>query len=192
MKISEFINNIKVIENVLSEEEHQKLLDYTLNINSWQSQPWGVKFYVSKDMPNEIVDSLDKVFRIAYQKCTDQYNAQLRVFEKSEVHLIKFDIGYSMNKHVDTTGDFAVIYYINDDYEGGEINFPEFNLKIKPNANSFIMFPSNDDYLHEVLTNTGKDRYSSTLWFNFEGSKYRGNINEIEGTANTIRAERKI
>lgn len=173
-------NKIQVTENVLSKEEHQKLLDYAISINSWQIQPWGVKFFVSKEMPDEIVDILDKVFRIAYKKCTDLYNAKLRVFERSEVHLIKFDEGYTMNKHVDTAGDFATIYYINDDYQGGEINFPDFNLKIKPKANSFITFPSNQDYLHEVLENTVKERYSSTLWFNFEGSVYRGNINEYK------------
>lgn len=192
MKISEFTKNIDITENVLSKEEHKKLLDYTLSINSWESQPWGVKFYISQRMPDEIVDLLNKVFMIAYQKCTDRYNANLRVFERREPHLIKFDTNYSMNKHVDTTGDFAVIYYVNDDYKGGEINFPEFNLKIKPNANSFIMFPSNDDYLHEVLENTEKERYSSTLWFNFEGTEYRGDINERVGTENTVREQRKL
>jgi predicted 2-oxoglutarate/Fe(II)-dependent dioxygenase YbiX len=64
----------------------------------------------------------------------------------------------------------ASVYYINDDYTGGEINFPDHNLKIKPKANSFITFPSNSDYWHEVLENTGKERYSSTLWFHFDGS----------------------
>jgi predicted 2-oxoglutarate/Fe(II)-dependent dioxygenase YbiX len=46
-----------------------------------------------------------------------------------------------------------------------------YNLKIKPKANSFITFPSNSDYWHEVLKNTVKERYSSTLWFKFVGSE---------------------
>lgn len=174
------VNNIHVIENVLSKEEHDQLLNYVININSWQTQPWGVKFFVSKEMPKEIVDMLEKVFRIAYQKCVDLYDVELRVFEREEVHLIKFEIGYKMNEHVDTTGDFAAIYYINDDYKGGEINFPWHNLKIKPKSNSFIIFPSNQEYLHEVLENTDKERYSSTLWFNFKNSTYRGNINQYK------------
>jgi hypothetical protein len=173
-------SNIYLIENVLSKEEHDELLRYTVNINSWQTQPWGVKFFVSKDMPEEIVDLLEKIFRIAHQKCTDLYGAELRIFERNEVHLIKFEIGYKMNEHVDTTGDFAAIYYINDDYDGGEIKFPWHNLTVKPKSNSFIIFPSNQDYLHEVLKNTGKERYSSTLWFNFKGSAYRGNINQYK------------
>jgi Rps23 Pro-64 3,4-dihydroxylase Tpa1-like proline 4-hydroxylase len=75
-----------------------------------------------------------------------------------------------MNEHADTAGDFAVIYYLNDDYEGGEIHFMDHNLKIKPKANSFVTFPSNADYWHEVLENTNKERYSATQWFKFNGS----------------------
>jgi hypothetical protein len=174
------VDNIRVTENVLSKEEHSQLLEYVKSIDSWETQPWGVKFFVSKEMPKEIVDSLEKVFRAASNKCTDLYNADLRVFERHEVHLVKFEEGYRMNEHVDTTGDFAAIYYVNDDYDGGEINFPNHNLKVKPKANSFITFPSNEDYLHEVLKNTGKERYSSTLWFNYTGTPYRGNINEYK------------
>ena len=179
--IGNSVDNIQTVENVLSKEEHVQLLKYAGSIESWHTQPWGVKFFLSKDMPEEIIDSLEKVFRIAYQKCTDRYNVKLRVFERHEVHLIKFEKGHKMNGHTDTTGDFAVIYYLNDDYEGGEINFPDHNLKIKPKPNSFVIFPSNEDYFHEVLENLGKERYSSTLWFNFDGSPYRGNINQYNG-----------
>lgn len=164
------VNNIQVTENVLSKEEHKQLLEYAMSVDSWETQPWGVKFFTSSGMPKEILDMLEKVFRTASKKCTDLYSAQLRIFERKEVHLIRFEKGYKMNEHADTAGDFAAIYYLNDDYEGGEINFPDHNLKIKPKANSFITFPSNKDYWHEVLENTGKERYSSTLWFHFAGS----------------------
>ncbi|MEY3311955.1 MAG: hypothetical protein RL348_1298 [Bacteroidota bacterium] len=180
------VENIHITENVLSEEDHKKLLDYTVNIKDWHTQPWGVKYFsFDKGLPLEIIDILDKVFRLGFRKCEEHFNVKFRVFDKHELHLIKFETDYAMNKHVDTTGDFAIIYYINDDYIGGEINFPWHDLKIKPKANSFVTFPSNQHYLHEVLKNTG-ERYSSTLWFNFEGSTYRGNINEYESTENTI------
>lgn len=180
------LDNIEVVEDVLSKEDHQILLDYVSTIDGWQTQPWGVQFFNhEKGLLPEIADILDKALRIAFQRCEDKHNVKLRVFEKREVHIVKFKSDYSMNKHVDTAGDFAVIYYINDNYDGGEINFPWHDLKVKPKANSFITFPSNQHYLHEVLKNTG-DRYSSPLWFNFEGSPYRGDINEKEGTDKTV------
>lgn len=41
------------------------------------------------------------------------------------------------------------VFYLNDDYEGGEIHFPELNLKVKPKAGSVIMFPPH--LLHEAF-----------------------------------------
>jgi len=164
------VDNIQITENVLSKEEHQSLLNYVESVDSWDAMPWGVKVLESGEVAKEFSEILDKVFMIAHKKSTDFYNVDLNVFEKTSVPLIKFEKGYKMNEHADTTGDIAAIYYINDDYEGGEINFMDHNLKIKPKANSFITFPSNADYWHEVLENTVKERYSSTLWFHFAGS----------------------
>lgn len=168
--IGNSVDNIQVLENVLSKEDHDQLLKYTEGIDFWETQPWGVKFVVSKNMHTEILDILEKVFKIAYKRCTDLYDVQLNPFHKEQIPLIRFEKDYSMNEHADTTGDFAAIYYINDDYEGGEINFMDHNLKIKPKANSLVTFPSNSDYWHEVLKNTEKERYSSHLWFILSGS----------------------
>lgn len=164
------VKNIQVTENILFEQEHAKLFEYVLGIDSWEVQPWGVRFVASHNISREIVDILGKVFQIAHKKCIDSYNVQLNPFENKQIPLIRFEKGYSMNEHADTTGDFAALYYINDDYDGGEINFMDHGLKIKPKANSLITFPSNADYWHEVLETTGKERYSSTLWFHLAGS----------------------
>jgi hypothetical protein len=168
--IGNSVNNIQITENVLSKEEHKQVLDYVLNIDSWEIQPWGVRFVSSQNISKEILNILEKVFEIAHKKCIDFYGVELNSFKNQQIPLIRFEIGYKMNEHADTTGDFAALYYINDDYEGGEINFMDHNLKIKPKANSLVTFPSNADYWHEVLENTGKERYSSTLWFHLAGS----------------------
>jgi hypothetical protein len=164
------IDNIRVVENILSKDEHEQLLEYAMFADSWQTQPWGVKFIIPSQMPKTIVDILDKVFINAHSQSESFYNVELYSFTKGEVPLIKFEKNYKMNEHADTAGDIAVIYYLNDEYQGGEINFMDHGLKIKPKANSFVTFPSNADYWHEVLENTEKERYSATLWFKFNGS----------------------
>ena len=162
--------NIKITENVLSKEEHNKVLDYVLGVDYWEVQPWGVRFVSSSNISKEVLVMLEKVFKIAHTKCMEAYGVELNSFESQKIPLIRFEKGYKMNEHADTAGDFAALYYINDDYEGGEINFMDHNLKIKPKANSLVTFPSNADYWHEVLENKGKERYSSTLWFSLAGS----------------------
>ena len=58
----------------------------------------------------------------------------------------------------------SVVYYFNDDYEGGEIVFPRFNVEIKPKANQLALFPANYMYNHNVKEITKGTRYSMVNW----------------------------
>lgn len=175
-KIGGSVDNIQYIENVLSEEEHKIILDYTLSVESWNHEPWGSETFKSYQMPQSIKDILEKVFTIVYEKSKHLYDVDIDPIDKDALHLVKFVKGFSLNPHVDTLSEeslhLASVYYINDDYLGGEINFPNHNLKIKPRANSVIVFPGNENYLHEVIEIVDKDRYSSALWFQFTGSSF--------------------
>lgn len=66
------------------------------------------------------------------------------------------------------SGHISVLIYINDDYEGGEIYFPDRNIEIKPKANMFISFPGNTHYLHGVKTVKNNARFSLSLWTKFK------------------------
>ena len=54
---------------------------------------------------------------------------------------------------------FSLVTYFNDDYEGGEIHFKNHNITIKPKAGSLIMFPSQEPFIHEVLSIKRGTRY---------------------------------
>ena len=58
--------------------------------------------------------------------------------------------------------DISSTLYYNDNYDGGEIVFINQNLKIKPKAGSLILFPSNQNYPHEVLPVISGNRYCTT------------------------------
>jgi len=175
-KIGNSKDNILYMENVISEEEHQLLLNYVKNSESWKEQPWEAMTIESNDLSEEIINILKKIFKIVYKKSTDVYDVAINYFKENSLHLVKFIEGFYLIPHTDTLSDesnhVASVYYINDDYEGGEINFPGHNLKIKPKANSLIVFPGNENYLHEVLEIVDKPRYSSAMWFQFTGSTF--------------------
>jgi hypothetical protein len=46
--------------------------------------------------------------------------------------------------------EYAALLYLNEDYQGGEIYFPEYELKIKPEKNELIFFPGTEYYMHGV------------------------------------------
>jgi predicted 2-oxoglutarate/Fe(II)-dependent dioxygenase YbiX len=60
---------------------------------------------------------------------------------------------------------FSAIVYLNSDFEGGEIDFPDLGQRIKPTAGLLVAFPSDERYVHQVLPVTAGKRYSLALWF---------------------------
>jgi hypothetical protein len=64
------------------------------------------------------------------------------------------DHGYSYNCTVSLVG------YINDDYEGGELEFQLQDLMIKPEAGDLFVFPSNFMYPHRAMPVHSGTKYS--------------------------------
>jgi hypothetical protein len=61
----------------------------------------------------------------------------------------------------------SMVYYPNDDYEGGELEFIHFGIKIKPKANQLFLFPSGYSYEHKVYPVTGGNpRVTVVSFFN--------------------------
>jgi hypothetical protein len=65
----------------------------------------------------------------------------------------------------------VAILYLNDDYEGGELFFPNVKdasgkqLHIKPKTGDFVLFGGDPRYLHGVTEVTKGERFCVTLWF---------------------------
>jgi predicted 2-oxoglutarate/Fe(II)-dependent dioxygenase YbiX len=80
--------------------------------------------------------------------------------------------GSSLSEHRDTDTLYAkvlpynlytFVLYFNDDFEGGEIYFSEFDFTVKPEKGTAVMFPGTN--LHEVKEITQGERYSFTGGF---------------------------
>lgn len=63
----------------------------------------------------------------------------------------RFDIHVDIEDHKSAKRYLAFIYYLNDDFVGGETEFPHHNKKIKPKQGSVVMFPPNWQYPHAGL-----------------------------------------
>lgn len=79
--------------------------------------------------------------------------------------------GVELNEHVDSESNprvaYACVMYVNDDFTGGELNFPRIGYKYKPRAASLIVFPSSYNYLHGVLpVGPGPTRYALPAFIN--------------------------
>jgi hypothetical protein len=61
--------------------------------------------------------------------------------------------------------DIAGLFYINDDYEGGELYFPEQNIQFKPKAGAAYFFPGDKNYIHGVTEITKGTRYTCPFFW---------------------------
>jgi hypothetical protein len=111
-------------------------------------------------------------FETAFEMCADRYlklnglNKENYSLNLKGILIKKWNSGQSMGPHFDGQDGhnalaFSLVAYINDDYEGGEINFKNQNISIKPKAGSIIIFPSQEPYIHEVTKITSGTRWMS-------------------------------
>ena len=82
--------------------------------------------------------------------------------------VLKYGAGQFFSNHIDDHKDYprrvSTVYYLNDNYTGGEINFPRFGITFKPKANQMIVFPSNFMYNHSVSPVIEGNRYAVVSW----------------------------
>jgi len=114
----------------------------------------------------------------------EHYSTKLYPFAKKNIksrehtmHLLRYDKTGHLPAHQDqgiSTRVLSVLLYLNDDYEGGEIEFKHSNIKIKPEPGSVLFFPSNFLYVHEVYPVTKGPRYALPNWYhNVAGNEFR-------------------
>ena len=76
-------------------------------------------------------------------------------------YIVSWSSGDSQEEHKDNN-EFTAIIYLNDDYEGGELNFPESAITINPPAGSLIVWPG---YLtHSVSPVVSGTRYTMPIF----------------------------
>lgn len=64
------------------------------------------------------------------------------------------------DQHTDPSIKYAAIIYIHDDYNKGEVFWPNKNLELKPETGSLLIFPGNDEFNHGVRhVGSGPIRY---------------------------------
>ena len=68
--------------------------------------------------------------------------------------------------------DISILFYLNDNYTGGELEFTTLGLKIKPKTGMMITFPSYKEFAHKVHPVTSGMRYSLVTWLETEKKIY--------------------
>lgn len=140
--------------------------EYVYTYNNWCTANLVDYENFKSDVDNIILEMKKVVSDFYKLECLD-----------TEVHFLHYTDGSKYHSHIDGQNlnentlervvdrDITCVYYFNDDFEGGEINFDFFNKTYKPKTNDLLIYPTTWEYMHSVNQVTG-NRYALVVWFN--------------------------
>ena len=122
------------------------------------------------DKPSGILSDFTNKFHEEMKPCLDKYlefyTAKIEKFESPQ--LLRYGKEQKFHNHIDDhpffTRRISLTYYINDEYNGGDVEFKRFGLRFKANKGQLLIFPSNFVYSHEVHPVTDGLRYVVVQW----------------------------
>lgn len=146
----------------------------TMNLGAFQDHRTNQLIeisYLANIANNKILQNTHNQMNLLLLAASNSYGVQYGInegFFHEGYNLLKYNQGQEYQSHYD--GGTAIgriisaVIYLNSDYEGGHLEFPNFNLKIKPEPGMLILFPSNFAYRHIAHPVTKGTKYALVTW----------------------------
>lgn len=126
---------------------------------------------MNEEKQKELYSYIDSWLTPKIQDFIREYNIE-KVIEGPYI-LLKYEKSDKFDWHIDDGTKFprtvSVSAYLNDEYEGGEIEFKHFGISYKPKKGDVIVFGSSFSYLHRVKPVSDGVRYAVVNWYRYDG-----------------------
>jgi len=121
---------------------------------------------------NKVDDLCFGVFGQAVQAYSRLLGERFAIDQDEGYSVLRYGQGGEYKYHVDngaastgTLRTLSALLYLNDNYVGGEIDFPRQALKIKPETGLVIVFPAIANFIHASLPIESGIKYTVVTWF---------------------------
>ncbi len=146
-------------------------------------------------LPVDVIARLDSIIDTGVRAFVDPFYA-VRVRDREPPQVLHYGTGGHYIPHVDAETlfkdesgldlweksldrDLSVVYFLNDDFTGGELVFPGLDLVIRPQAGTLVCFPADHNYIHGVNPVTAGHRYTLVTWMRVHGMPTMDEINDM-------------
>lgn len=166
-----FFDKIRLYKNFLNEDELRTLNDYANNTpeeiwnqSNMHGQDWVGKVLVVTDqnvqntldgITNKIKNLFEDGWYLNFMNRIQRFNTNLE-----PIGLHRDVDGYGKIK-------YGCVLYLNDNYDGGEICYPDFNFEFKPIKGCMVIHPGDLSHYVNPITN-GSNRYIITNFVHHE------------------------
>ncbi len=191
-------DNIVEIRDFLTIEERKRLMDFALNNKIWDitethRDPDGLVLYDHRVWENRVctynslMASDPTILDLIYSmiaRLKIEVDAFFNVDAKETgPAIVRWPVGTRQEPHADKefhSGpekgrandfpwyDLAGLFYFNDDYEGGELYFPQHGIEFQPVAGAAYFFPGDMNYTHGVRPVTSGNRFTSPFFWTIQ------------------------
>ena len=165
-------NYITLYENTFSTKEcnglikkfEENVLLHELESNT-SSDGWHMQFTQIKLAKHEVFEQENKRLRELFLEAISVYKKEHDIqlhqwpekFMLEPIRMKRYlpNSGEKFDEHVEVTNlktakRFMVAFiYLNDDFIGGETDFPQFKIMVKPQQGNMVLFPAMWNWLHK-------------------------------------------
>jgi len=194
-------SNIVEIENFMIPEELERISTFARNIKEWDYTEThynedGTVIYDSEYWKDRVatgrtIEKQDKTINPLIDTLVQRLKIVIDDFFKVDAWatspaIVRWLPGQFQNPHADkelhegdNAGkpndfpyyDIASLFYLNDDYQGGELYFPKQNISFKPKAGAAYFFPGDMNYIHGVSKIESGIRYTCPFFWTIKSHK---------------------
>lgn len=187
--------NIVEVENFLTKDEIASLVEFSkknssFDVNKTEYNENGTLIYDDNVWVNRVAttETLRKTgpdMLLIIENIIKRFQLVIEDFFEVKVistgpALVRWPVGARQEPHADKelhegpdSGtpnafpwyDIGTVFYLNDDYEGGELYFPQHGIEFKPKPGAAYFFPGDMNYIHGVRPITSGVRYTSPVFW---------------------------
>ena len=127
------------------------------------------------EIPEEQGNKLEVAISQVYKEiCVPKYNCEFKGYDPCQ--FLGYPVGGHYVEHNDAETfdrgkwrriadrDVSFLFYLNSEFGGGELEFTQIGLTIKPKKGMMIAFPSYKEFAHKVHPVTWGHRYTLVSW----------------------------
>jgi hypothetical protein len=176
--------NIIVISDFLPQGDYLYLRNFVENTDKWEpseSKLWNKRSVnlhsISDD--KETLSFMLNLHNLTKKEIVNNLNPEKNIRPQLMQFQRTFETAQDQPPHSDSTGNngedngtsarkFSSLIYLNNQFSGGNLWFPNQELEVVPKPNTLVIFPSGFDYLHGVKQVTSGIRYSILEFWTYE------------------------
>jgi hypothetical protein len=194
--------NIHIFKNFIEKDDVATISDFARTITEWANDKeeneyaedgtctYDASYWNNRQCSSTILQRINPDIYALIDKYIDKMAETINNIYNCRVSnrppcIIRWFAGIEQRPHADKqmnngspnpfpTYDINSLFYWNDDFEGGELYYPDHDIIIKPEPGLAVLHPGDIHYLHGVKMVTSGERYTTPAFYSVEEFYDRG------------------